>query len=525
MQALLRADSGYEYHVRHRPDALAVVDEQTELSYAQLDDQVNRLISGLRRAGLGASDRIAVVAKNRAEMVVLLLAALKGGPVCVPINRRVAPAEMLWIIHHAQCVAVFADAECAQALDAGLHEQIPLSQRFVLDEGEAVPAWQAFQPWLQDQNASAISVNGEPNRPYLQIYTSGTSGRPKGVVLTTGNSLAQLTAVLLTMDAELSIGDCMYQALPLFHVGGVFASLWVLNRGVTLLLRQDFIPQVTDDLLASGMLQHATLVPAMIQACLAATEGEASRYSALKTIMYGASPISRPVLSAAVDRYRCDFVQVYGMSETHSVISALTCADHRKIVADPACDLVASAGRAVAGTQLSICDPLGNELPIGVVGEIRVSSQHVMAGYWNSQQATDEAIRDGQLCTGDAGRLDEQGYLFIVDRLKDIIVSGGENISSLEVESALLQHPAITDVAVIGTPSEQWGEAVTALVVSSDPHLSTGDVQEFCKPLLGGFKIPKRVECVEAIPRNAAGKILKNSLRESFWKGEQRHVS
>lgn len=523
MQALLKPDSGFEYQVRTQPQALAVMDEKHQISFRQLDEHVDAVVAGLKRAGLGAQDRIAVVAKNRYEMVVLLLAALRGGPVCVPINRRVSTDEMLWIIEDAQCVAVFADAQCAQALDAGLSAQIPQNLRFSLDEGES--QWICFARWLEGQQGCSARAVLPLERAYLQIYTSGTSGRPKGVVLTHGNSLGQLTAILLSVDADFRAGESLYQALPLFHVGGVFASLWALNRGVSLVLRQEFNPQLTDDMMASGTVQHAALVPAMIQACLAVSQPNPAGYGKLKTIMYGASPISRPVLTDAVARYACDFMQVYGMSETHSVISALTCADHRQIVSDPECPLVASAGRAVAGTELSICDPLGHELATGEVGEIRVSSQHVMAGYWNKQSATEEAIREGQLCTGDAGYLDDNGYLFIVDRLKDIIVTGGENVSSLEVESALLQHPAIEDAAVIGTPHAQWGEAVTALIVSADPDLSSDDIQAFCKQRIGHFKVPKRIEQVAAIPRNAAGKILKNQLRQQFWEGQDRRVS
>lgn len=519
---LQHADSGICANVRNFPDAIAVADDRGAWSWKQLDQQVVQVLNGLAAAGLQPQDRIAVVAKNRVEELVLLLASLRGGPVCVPVNRRIARDEMLWIIRNAECRAIFADAETATELDAGLADQIPLSLRFALD---ATPTpWTDFAPWLARQSTNPPRRPEDIHRPYLQIYTSGTSGRPKGVVLTEFNAVGHLLAVLLSVDAPLCAGEAMYQALPLFHVGGVFAALWALNRGTQLILREEFNPVATEQLLASGTVQHAALVPAMVQAC-SAVPAAAGGYPELRTVLYGASPISRSVLAAAAERYGCDFVQIYGMTETHSVISTLTAADHRLISADPDSPLIRSAGRAVAGTQLSITDALGEPVATGEVGEVRVSSQHVMQEYWQNPEASQEALHEGQLRTGDAGYLDAEGYLYIVDRLKDIIVTGGENVSSLEVESVLLQHPDITDVAVIGTPDEQWGEAVTALVVARTGEVDAAAVRAFCQGRLGGFKIPKRVETVTAIPRNAAGKILKAKLRQEFWAGEERCVS
>ncbi len=522
MSKLQHADSGICHHMQNHPAAIAVSDDRGDWSCARVEQAVARVRNGLAAAGLQAGDRVAVVAKNRAEQLILLLASLRGGPVCVPVNRRIARDEMLWIIQDADCRAIFADAETAASLDAGLADQIPANLRFALD---GTPAdWTDFSQWLSAQSDVAPRRPEDVSRPYLQIYTSGTSGRPKGVVLTEFNALGHLLAVLVSVDTTPGPGEAMYQALPLFHVGGVFASLWALSRGTRLILREEFNPVTTDALLASGGVHHAAMVPAMIQAC-AQLPKPAQGYPDLRAVLYGASPISRSVLAAATARYGCDFVQIYGMTETHSVISTLTAADHRRIAEDADSPLIRSAGRAVAGTVLTITDALGEPLPAGEVGEVRVSSQHVMQEYWNNPAASSEALCDGQLCTGDAGYLDEAGYLYIVDRLKDIIVTGGENVSSLEVESVLLQHPDISDVAVIGTPDEQWGEAVTALVVTREGTVDAGAVRAFCKDRLGGFKIPKRVEAVASIPRNAAGKILKARLRQEFWQGEERCVS
>lgn len=523
MSASTRAFDAFDYQVRTHGKNLAVSDESGDFTFADLNQYANRVINGFRDAGLQAGDRVAVIAKNRVEMVGLILASMKGGPVLVPVNRRISADEMQWIIRDADCKAIIADVEVAGMLNDDLPESIPDNLKFVLDPCDF--EWQCYGQWLSKQHCTAVEAPEDVQRDYLQIYTSGTSGRPKGVVLTERNCIGMQAAVLATVDAELQVGQSMYEALPLFHVGGVFATLWALGRGVCVVLRQDFSPVEIDAMMASGKLQHAALVPAMIQACLAHTEADAGGYPELRSILYGASPIARSTLSAAVDRYNCSFMQVYGMTETHSVISVLTCEDHRQIIADAECQLTASAGRAAAGTELKICDPEGVELEGGEVGEICVRSQHIMNGYWKKPEATAESIKDGFLATGDAGYVDADGYLFIVDRLKDIIVTGGENVSSLEVESVIARHDQVADVAVIGVPDERWGETVMALVITKNGELDTKGLVEFCKPYLGGFKIPKRIEVVEAIPRNAAGKILKAQLRKDYWQGEGRRVS
>lgn len=519
--------AGVAFHARSRPQAIAIEDDQRALSYAELVAQVAALRQGLDAAGLRAGARVGVVAKNRAEVLVLILASLSGGPVCVPINRRLPAEEMAWQLQHAKCAAVFADAEAALQLAPHLADTIPETQRYCLDTPPA--DWASYGAQVDaaaaaNAGAALESATADAGRPYLQIYTSGTSGRPKGVVLSEGNALAQLSALLLSVDAALLPGEGMYQALPLFHVGGIFASLWGLSRGLTLRLRADFAPAVALELLADAQTQHAALVPAMIQACLQPPPPQGG-FANLKTILYGASPISTAALAAAVDRFACDFLQVYGMSETHSVISILGCADHRRIVAEPDCGLATSAGRAVAGTTLRIRDADGRALGVGEIGEICVASAHVMSGYWQAPEATADALHEGELRTGDAAYLDEQGYVHIVDRLKDIIVTGGENVSSLEVESALAAHPDVADVAVIGTPDARWGETVTALVVPRPGvGIDEAALQTYCKARLGGFRAPRRFELIDEIPRNAGGKILKAALRKRYWEQEMRHV-
>ncbi|AXQ30527.1 fatty acid--CoA ligase [Solimonas sp. K1W22B-7] len=518
-----RAFSAFDHHVQHAPSRALVDSELGSMGYAEAAERVRRLINGFRALGLGETDRVAVVSRNRTEVLLLILAALKGGPVIVPVNHRLAPSEMGWILEDSDCCAVIAEAEFASALVGRIPVRVAPAARLLL--GPAEEGWGSFESWLQAQGDEDRPPPADIGRAYLQVYTSGTTGRPKGVVLTEHNCLGQQFGLMAAVDLMPRPGESVYQALPLFHVGGIFASLWSVYRGASLLLRREFSPAVTEDLMACGNVAHAVLVPAMIRACLSACGGRRRDFDGLRSIIYGASPVTEDTLRAAAQRYGCDFVQIYGMTETHSVISVLDAEDHRRALDGERAQLLGSAGRPVAGAVLRIVDGDGMELGRGQVGEICVRAPQVMAGYWKRADATQEALREGFLFTGDAGYLDGSGYLHIVDRLKDIIVSGGENVASTEVEEVLLCFPQVADAAVIGVPDERWGEAVKAIVVCAGEELDEEQLMEHCRRHLGGFKVPRSISRVDAIPRNGAGKILKARLREPYWAGVSRRVS
>lgn len=515
-----RALDAIDALTREAPDRPFIEVAGRALSYGEAALQVRQLLNGLRALGVGSNDRVAVISRNGPEILLCLLAALRGGPIMVPINHRQAPAEMLWQIADAECRVVIAEGQFVDHVAAGLKPDL---LRFEI--GGARDGWQGFDDWLPRQSSEAGAASRAIDQPYLQIYTSGTTGRSKGVLLSERNCLAMLDGVWKGLDVQLAPGQRAYQGFPLFHVGGVFITLWLLSKGLSLTFMRDFNPVEANLLFDTGRVDYAAMVPAMIQACLGvpATTGTPQ---GLQAMIYGASPIAESVLRRARDRYLCDFIQVYGMSETHSTISALTMADHRKALEGSRPEILRSAGRPLPGCDVRIVDPVsGKACGLRAIGEIAVRSTQVTSGYWKRPDATAETIRDGFLHTGDAGYLDEEGYVFIVDRLKDIIVSGGENVSSKEVENALLSFPGIRDAAVIGVPDERWGESVKALILVSDPALSLADVTAHCRSLLGGFKVPKSIEIIEAIPRNGAGKVLKHVLREPYWKNVDRRVS
>ncbi|CAA0104129.1 Long-chain-fatty-acid--CoA ligase FadD13 [Zhongshania aliphaticivorans] len=513
----IRAYSGIVYHAQYFPDTTAVTDDIGSYSYRELLDDALRTVSAFRQAGLMASDRVAMASDNRYEAIVLILSGLLGGPVIVPVNRRMSAAEMMWVITHSQAKILVCDSEAMSALTAVEGHGLQEIQCMTFEGGgtglksENKP----FLSWLRTFTAADFDHHYQASRPYLQVYTSGTSGKPKGVVLTEENCLGQLSSLLMCLDVSLARGDSFYEGLPLFHVGGIMVTLLALSRGLALRFLGSFNPSAVLDMICTKQVVHVALVPAMIQACQNGDRNTAALQQ-LQTIMYGASPITETLLRNAKTRYQCDFFQIYGMTETHSVITVLGSSDHEQLFANKI--LAGTAGKPVPGAHLQIVDDQGVPLTPGQPGEIRVSCQHTMSGYWQNEAATNETVQEGYLYTGDVGFINDHGFLYIMDRKKDLIISGGENVSSLEVESALMAHPDINDVAVIGLPDERWGEMVTAVVVRSSDSVSEQDILAFSKNALAGFKTPKRIIFSDVIPRNANGKILKKNLRETYQK-------
>ena len=499
------------FHAGAATDTIAADTDTGTWTYGELWDGARRFADSLTASGYRPGDRIAVLSKNRAEILVLLFGAAMAGAVLVPLNHRLAAPELDWIVKDSHAAMVFFEEEFRPKL--GDWPCLPIE---CLTAVEATP-WPAPPARIAEQD--------ETPGAYLQIYTSGTTGRPKGVVLTRANAMAQQAAVSASLGVRLAPGERLYQCLPLFHVGGVFVTLFGLYNGATLVLRRDFSPKDALEQMSGPGPIHAVMVPTMIQACTAMPLPEGTSFAGLRSLLFGASPISPDLLQRASRRFACDFGQIYGMTETHSVISTLNPEDYRKAFTDGRSELLSAAGRPVAGTDLRILDPEGAVLPAGEVGEIVVRSGHVMAGYWRRPDDTADSLREGFLHTGDAGRLDADGYLYVVDRIKDIIVSGGENVSSLDVESVIAEHPMVAEVAVIGVPHPHWGESIQAVVV---PRAGAGpaadDILAFCRDRLAGFKMPRGVDFVPALPRNGAGKVLKRQLREPYWQGQERRV-
>jgi long-chain acyl-CoA synthetase len=433
----------------------------------------------------------------------------------VAVNWRLAPPEVAYIVNDAEAKVFVVGEDFVPVLDA-IRDELTTVKKFVV-------VGRDYEDWVSSQPATDPGVESGPNDVAFQLYTSGTTGLPKGVMLTNSNLFSLLPVAapdwLFTPESQNLV------AMPLFHIGGSGYATVGMFMGCHTILMKEVNPAEMLQLIVDKKITNAFAVPAVLQFMLSVPGVEDMDFSALRCIVYGASPISVEVLSKSIDTFKCSFIQAYGLTETTGAIVTLMPEDHDPH--GPNAHRLRSAGKAIGGVELRIVSPeTGEDAPVGEVGEIWSRTGQNMLGYWKKPEETAKTITpDGWLKTGDAGYLDEDGYLYIHDRVKDMIVSGGENIYPAEVENCLMSHPDIADVAVIGVPSDKWGETVKALVVRKEgADVSPDDIIKFAKERIASFKCPTSVDWVDALPRNPSGKILKRELRAPYWEGKGRNV-
>jgi acyl-CoA synthetase (AMP-forming)/AMP-acid ligase II len=520
----MRLHDFLDYQAQERPDADFAFQGNRHLSYRQAVAQANQLANALISAGLQRGDRIAYLSRNSMDYAILFFGASKAGVVPVPLNYRLAPPEWRYIINDAGAKILIAQPEYLEPLEdvRGALESV---EGFVAIDQPRPPVWRDYRSWIAEQPGSPPERYVSGDDDVYQMYTSGTTGRPKGAVLShravTANTLQQLMAL-----PPRAAGERCLIVSPVYHAAAAVTSFGCTAAGGCLYIQEDFNPFEVVRALSEERISFTTLVPAMIQACLVMVPDVAQRrYDDLKIIGYGASPIAEHTLRRALEAFRCDFVQGYGMTEVTSALTFLTAADHQRALHDSP-GLLVSAGRPLIGTEVRVVDANDNPVPSGTIGEVVGRGPQLMRGYWNLPEASAVALRGGWMHTGDAGIMDENGYLYLQDRVKDMIVSGGENIYPREVEEVLFQHPAVADAAVIGVPDDTFGESVKALVVLRQGMVATPEeISNFCKGRLAGYKRPRSVEFIATLPRNPSGKVLKRELREPYWAGRQRRVS
>jgi acyl-CoA synthetase (AMP-forming)/AMP-acid ligase II len=475
----------FDYYARARPDLTFAQHGDTTITYAEARTRANRIAHALLGSDLTAGDRVAYRGRNSVDAALLYFACSKAGIVPVPLNPALTEHEVDFIVE-----------------DAGA--------RLTLDDEHAVDALLHAGDWPDDDPPHRAA----PTDVLYQMYTSGTTGRPKGVLLTHQSVLTNCAQVCCGLSYTIEPGDRWLIVAPLFHAAAVITAFNCVFGGGTLVIQQGFDPQAVVDALGDEDITLTTLVPVMIRACLAVPGVDDRGYPRLRAIAYGGSVIDEQTLRRAMDVFGCDFYQGFGQTESSAGLTYLTELDHRRAL-DGRPELLRSCGQALPGTELRIVDPdTGADVPTGEVGEIVARGPQVMSGYWN--RPGDDTLRDGWLHTGDAGSLDADGYLTIRDRIRDMVVTGGENVYPVEVERVLLEHPHVTEAAVIGVPDDRWGEAVHAVIVGTVVDLD--DVRAHCERQLADFKRPKSYEVVDALPRNASGKVRKNLLREPHGK-------
>lgn len=513
-----------DYYAGITPEATFSEFEGARLTYREAQARSFRIARGLSALGLGAGARVAFIAKNTADTLPFYLAAARCGVVTVPINFRLAPAEWAYIIADAGAEIVIAGEECTAGLDSVLNARSPPRERLVL--GRESHHWRSFDAWLHAYAEEPVADASVSETSILyQMYTSGTTGRPKGVELTHAAVLANAFQLELAIPYRLARGDRYLIVCPLYHAAAAISVVMTLRAGGALVIHRNFEPAAVLAALAEEVTA-ATLVPAMIQRCIEEAERSGRRtFEKLVHILYGASPIAEETLRRAMALFDCKFTQAFGMTETTAAATALTAEDHDLALSGRQ-GLLRSCGRALIATGISIQTPSGAAAATGDTGEIVVDGPQLMTGYWRQPEATHAVLAAGAMRTGDAGYRDADGYVYIQDRLKDMILSGGENIYSAEVENQLLANPKVADAAVIGIPDERYGEAVMAFVVlRHGAEASEDDIIAACRAGLAGFKLPRRIRFVGEIPRNPSGKILKSLLRAEFWPTSGRQVA
>ena len=502
-----------------RPDAVAIDGDGRRLTFGELDAASNRVANQLIAAGIDRGDRVGFIDRNSSEYWEVFLGALKAGAVLVPLNFRLSAEEIAWSLEDSGAKLVVAGAAYADAVAPACAD----GRRLIVIADPSIPAagGEDYAAWAAE-GADTDPLRDATGPEYIElIYSSGTTGRPKGVLVSAEQQVWSVEAFGSCFDVDADSRSLV--PVPYYHVAGGGWALITMSRGGQIIQSREPTAESMLRQLVEHRVTHTAMVPAVMQILTQSPEAAEADFSALRQVVYGASPISETLLKASVSLFGADLFQSYGLSETMGVTTLLDADDHRL---DGGLAKLRSAGRAVRGVELRIQDPENGEvLDVGGVGEIAVRSRSVMPGYWHNPAATAEAFTaDGWFRTGDMGSLDEDGYLFILDRIKDMIVTGGENVYPAEVESALAAHPSILEVAVVGVPSAKWGETPLAFVVPRGPAPTAEDVIEFARERLAHYKCPTAVEFVAELPRNASGKILKRELRAPYWEGHSRSV-
>lgn len=468
-------------------------------TYGELDGSSSALARGLiEHLALKPGDRVAILDKNCAEYLELLFALDKAGLVAAPLNWRLTAHEVGLLVADIKPKLVVAGEEFTSLLkgcgvDVATYLELP---RGAADDPH------------RDRDG-AVS---------WQFATSGTTGLPKGAMLTGWNVLNTGLCLAIEMP-ELREGGPALVAMPMFHLGGAGWAVWAMQEGATLVIVRDIVPESLLATIVAERIETALLVPAVLLFLCELPASRESDFSAFRHVIYGTAPIAPDLLRRSVELFGCRFTQIYGLTETAGPFTALRHADHVG-------ERLMSCGRTMFGGRARIVDPDGRDLPTGEVGELVYQGENLMIGYWARPEATAEVIRDGWFHTGDAGCLDEEGFIYIKDRIKDMIVSGSENIYPAEVEAALAGHPDIVECAVIGVPDPKWGETVKAVVVVRDGSaLSERGLIDWTRDRLAGYKRPRSVDFMDRLPRNASGKLLKRELREPYWRGRDRKVN
>ena len=508
---------------RTYPERLAVTYGDYELTYQQANERINKLANGLRSLGVTKGDNVAILLHNCPEFLETLFACFKSGIGTVPINFRLHPKECSYIINNSDAVAVVLGDDFRDSLYP-LKNEMPRVKYYICIT-DPLEGMFRYEELLDGKSPNFIDVDVERDDLAWLFYTSGTTGQPKGAMLTHHN-LMTMTMNFFADMSPLGPDDVILHAAPLSHGSGLYCIPNVAKGAANVILHvKTFDPKIVFETIQKRKVTNMFMAPAMIKRLVTSPDIDKYVLSSMKCIHYGGAPIYVEDLKEAVRKMGQVFVQLFGQAESPMTISYLCKKEHLLEGTEDQMKRLTSAGIPRTDVEVKIFDEKDNELPPERMGEIVVRGEVVMKGYWKNPRATAETLRGGWLHTGDLGIMDERGYVYILDRAKDMIISGGENIYSREIEDTILKHPTVHEVAVIGVPDETWGEAVKAIVaLKQGQKVTQEEIINFCKEHLASFKKPKSVEFIDEIPKNPYGKVLKRELRERYWVGEARKV-
>ena len=511
---LFSFDDFITYWAKDRPDRVAIEGDDLKLTYGELENATARVTSALLALGLNTGDRIAWFGKNSATYFTLFFGAARAGIVMVPIGWRLAEPEAAFIVDNAEAKLLFL-GEGFEACTETLGKRPGLLRCFTVAEAQAE---------VIGAPRTAFTPSG-PDEAVLQLYTSGTTGNPKGAVLSNRN-LFGLRKAGLENPAPHTLWDedeAVLVAMPCAHIGGTGLGIVALAAGLPGIVLSEFDPVRVFDAVENRGVTRFFIVPAALAMLLNHPDCATTDFSRVKYIMYGASPIPLELLRECIAMFGAEFTQNYGMTETTGTICVLPPEDHSAL----GNQRMRSAGKPLPGVEVVIKGRDGSILPQGEIGEIVTRSSSNMLGYWKLPEATANTVdADGWIATGDVGYFDEDGYVYMFDRAKDMIITGGENVYPAEVESAIYGHPDVLEVAVISIPDEKWGEAVKAVCVPKPGHtVDPASIIDWTRSRIAGFKVPKSVDVIDALPRNPSGKILRRALREPYWAGRERQIN
>jgi long-chain acyl-CoA synthetase len=500
------------------PDSEAFVCGSERVSFQRFNERVNRLIHGLQDLGIQKGEVIGILSWNRLEYPEVFGAAMKGGFVLAHFNPRLQAEELIHVINDSEARVVFLGPEFSEMIDR-IHKRLSKAKLF-LTFGDAEGRMMAYGEMLEGHSKEEPEPNISEEDPLVILYTSGTTGIPRGAIYTHRQKMEN--TCIKALDIGVEFGDRHLVVLPMFHIGGD-SHIWpfFLMGGCNVIMpRPSFDPEEALQMIAEEQITDVHIVPTQLISLLNLPDIEQYDLHCLKRIWYAASPMPTEVLKRGLSVFGPIFMQGYGQTESGPDVTVLSRANHRYSgESTEAQSVLASCGQPCIRVHVRIVDEAGRDVEAGTIGEIIVKSKRIMTAYWRKPDETKETIRDGWLYTGDMGYYDEKGFIYIADRKKDMIITGGENVYPRQVEDVLYRHPAVKEAAVIGIPDPYWIEKVCALVVLKENTQSAEeDIISFCKEHIAHYKAPKTVEFVESLPKNPQGKILKKEIRLKYWK-------